>query len=185
MPRLLAPVLLALALLPMTPSATADDKVDTAALYDHDLRRLHSSESINLRSAYAGKPLLVVNTASHCGYTGQFKGLEALHKRYKDAGLKVVGFPSNDFRQESDDEAKTAEVCFINYGVSFDMFVPISVKGAGAHPVFREIARQSSVAPRWNFHKYVIDREGHVVANFPSSVEPDDPALVAAIEKIL
>lgn len=183
MPRLFAPLVLSLALLPLAVSAAGT--VDSAALYDHELRRLHSSESVNLRSAYAGQPMLVVNTASHCGYTGQFKGLEALHQRYKDAGLKVVGFPSNDFRQESDDEAKTAEVCFINYGVSFDMFVPISVKGAAAHPIFRELARQSSTPPRWNFHKYVINRDGQVVASFPSNVEPDDPALVAAIEKVL
>lgn len=183
--RLLAPVLLSLALLPMPQALVAADTVDGAALYGHELRRLHSSESVDLRAAYAGRPMLVVNTASHCGYTGQFKGLEALHKRYQDAGLKVVGFPSNDFRQEADDEAKTAEVCFINYGVSFDMFVPISVKGESAHPIFRELARQSSAPPRWNFHKYVIDRDGRVVASFPSSVEPDDPALIAAIEKIL
>lgn len=188
MKRLFTPLLLAVTLLPLSQSAwttPATATVDGAALYDHELRRLHSSESVNLRSAYAGQPMLVVNTASHCGYTGQFKGLEALHQRYHKAGLKVVGFPSNDFRQESSDEAKTAEVCFMNYGVSFDMFSPISVKGSAAHPIFREIARQSSAPPRWNFHKYVIDRQGQVVASFPSSIEPNDPALIEAIEKVL
>lgn len=172
------------ALVVALPQATvaADDTV--AQLFDHDLRRLHSNEVVNLREQFAGHPLLVVNTASHCGFTGQFEGLEALHQQYRDAGLKVVGFPSNDFRQEAADESKTAEVCFVNYGVTFDMFTPISVRGSDAHPIFREIARQSE-APRWNFHKYVVDRDGRVVAAFPSRVAPDAAELRAAIERVL
>lgn len=166
-----------------TPLVSADETTQ-AALFDHELRRLHSNESVNLREQFAGHPLLVVNTASHCGFTGQFEGLEALHQTYRDAGLKVVGFPSNDFRQEASDEEKTAEVCFVNYGVTFDMFSPISVRGNDAHPIFQEIARQSN-APRWNFHKYVIDRNGQVVAAFPSRVAPDADELRAAIEKVL
>lgn len=172
------------ALVAALPQATVAADDATAQLFDHELRRLHSSEVVSLREQFAGHPLLVVNTASHCGFTGQFEGLEALHQQYRDAGLKVVGFPSNDFRQEAADESKTAEVCFVNYGVTFDMFTPISVRGADAHPIFREIARQSE-APRWNFHKYVIDREGRVVAAFPSRVAPDATELRAAIERVL
>lgn len=158
---------------------------DAQALLGHQLKRLHSNEVIDLRERYRGQPMLVVNTASFCGFTGQFEGLEALHQRYKDKGLKVVGFPSNDFRQEAGDEAKTAEVCFINYGVSFDMFSPIHVRGDEAHPIFREIARQSGKAPRWNFYKYVIDREGRVTAAFSSMTAPDDRKLIQAIEAVL
>lgn len=173
------------ALLVATPIATASaDQPDTSALFDHEIRRLHSPEVVNLRERFAGQPLLVINTASHCGYTGQFGGLEALHQRYRDAGLKVVGFPSNDFNQESDDEAVTARVCFENFGVSFDMFTPVGVRGETAHPIFRELARQSE-APRWNFHKYVVDRDGRVVAHFPSRVGPASADLQRAIESVL
>lgn len=160
------------------------DQPDISALFDHELRRLHDPEIINLRERYAGRPLLVVNTASHCGFTSQFEGLEALHQRYRDAGLKVIGFPSNDFNQESNDEAVTARVCFENFGVSFDMFAPIGVRGEDAHPIFRELTRQSE-APRWNFHKYVINREGEVVGHFPSRTGPDSRELKAAIERAL
>jgi glutathione peroxidase len=171
-------------LLLLPPVAQAGDAAAQAALLDHEMRRLHSAEVVNLRERYAGQPLLVVNTASHCGYTGQFKDLEAVHKAYGARGLKVIGFPSNDFRQEADDEAATAEVCFVNYGVSFDMYSPIHVRGDQAHPIFRELARQSS-APRWNFHKYVVDRDGRVVASFPARVKPTARELKAAIESVL
>lgn len=158
---------------------------DTAALFDHQMKRLHASEQVDLREAFAGKPLLVINTASFCGFTGQFEGLEALHQEYQTQGLKVVGFPSDDFNQEAGDEAKSAEVCFINYGVTFDMFSPIHVRGDKAHPVFREVARQSGTPPRWNFYKYVIDRDGRVTAAFSSRTAPDDPKLIQAIEAVL
>lgn len=153
-------------------------------LFDHELRRLHSSEVVNLREAFAGSPLLIINTASHCGFTGQFSGLEELHQQYRDAGLKVVGFPSNDFRQEASDEATTADVCFVNYGVTFDMFTPIHVRGAQAHPIFRELARQSQ-APRWNFYKYLVSPDGEVVDVFSSMVAPDSRRLRAAIDSLL
>lgn len=154
------------------------------ALLGHELRRLHSPETVKL-DRYAGQPLLIVNTASHCGFTRQFEGLEAVHKEYADKGLKVLGFSSDDFNQEAKDEAKAAEVCFVNFGVTFDMFATIPVRGEGAHPLFRELARQSGQSPQWNFHKYVVDRDGRVVATFPSRVEPGDPALRAAIEGVL
>lgn len=165
-----------------TPPAAASDAA--TILLDHSMRRLHSNETINLRERYAGKPLLIVNTASFCGFTGQFAKLEALHREYKDRGLRVIGFPSDDFRQEADDESKTAEVCFVNYGVSFDMYAPIGVRGDNAHPLFRALASQSA-APRWNFYKYLVDRQGRVVGRFSSMVEPDSAELRTAIEKTL
>ncbi len=154
------------------------------AFLDHDFKKLRSSESVNLCAETAGKPVLIVNTASHCGFTSQFGGLEALNQKYKERGLVVLGFPSNDFRQEARDEAETAEVCFINYGVTFTMLAPSSVKGAQANPVFRELGRRSS-EPSWNFNKYLVSADGKTVQYFKSSVSPDSPALSEAIEKLL
>lgn len=165
------------------PAATAAEP-DTAALFEQQLPRLHSSETLDMRP-FAGHPMLVVNTASFCGFTGQFEGLEALHQQYKAQGLKVVGFPSNDFRQEASDEAEAAKVCFINFGVTFDMAQPIKVRGQDAHPIFKELARQSGKAPRWNFYKYVLNKEGQVTAVFSSLTKPDDPKLQAAIQAVL
>ncbi|WP_240407682.1 glutathione peroxidase [Halomonas sp. JS92-SW72] len=158
-------------------------QADPDALLDHDLRRLHSSEVVNLKERMGGSPLLLVNTASRCGFTGQFEGLEALHQRYAEHGLKVAGFSSNDFNQEIDEEG-AAEVCFINFGVTFDMFAPIPVRGPEAHPLFTELARQSE-APGWNFTKYLVDESGRVVAHFPSRVRPESPAMREAIETLL
>lgn len=157
---------------------------ESPSLLQHELRRLHADEIVDLCAQHAGKALLIVNTASFCGFTPQFDGLEQLFQRYRERGLAVLGFPSNDFRQEADDEARTAEVCRLNYGVSFDMFAPISVRGSDAHPIFRELAAQAE-APRWNFHKYVVGRDGRVVASFSSRVAPGDAALEAAIESAL
>jgi glutathione peroxidase len=165
-------------------AVSADATPDLDALLGHQLKRLHASEVVNLKQRYVGKPLLFVNTASHCGFTGQFEGLEALYKAYKDRGLMVAGFPSNSFRQEADEEAETAQVCFINFGVTFDMYSPIPVRGRDAHPIFSELARQSR-APKWNFYKYLIDRDGRVVASFSSRTRPDDPELLKAIEALL
>ncbi|MDP5293219.1 glutathione peroxidase [Oceanimonas sp. CHS3-5] len=157
---------------------------DTAALFEHQLPRLHSDDTLDMRQ-FAGQPLLVVNTASHCGFTGQFEGLEALHQQYKEQGLRVVGFPSDDFKQEAKSEAEAAEMCFVNYGVTFDMAAPVSVKGDSAHPIFKEITRQTGKQPRWNFYKYVIDRDGRVTEVFSSITGPESKRLKAAIEGVL
>ncbi|MGB1141168.1 MAG: glutathione peroxidase [Halioglobus sp.] len=154
------------------------------AYLDHDLRKLHSKDTVNLCEAYEGRPLLIVNTASHCGYTKQFGGLEALNKEYADRGLAVVGFASDDFRQEAKDEAKAADICFKNYGVTFTMIAPSSVKGDEANPVFTELNRQAG-KPSWNFNKYLVDSEGNVVQHFGSNTSPDDAELVNAIEELL
>lgn len=151
---------------------------------DHSMRRLHSQEDVNLCEVTQGKPVLVVNTASHCGFTPQFKGLEALHQSYKDRGLVVVGFASDSFKQEAASEAKAADVCFVNYGVSFTMLAPTDVKGRDANPVFKAINAQAG-APRWNFNKYLIDGDGNVVEHFDSGIAPDSSQLTAAIEKVL
>lgn len=154
------------------------------AFLDHDFQKLHSSETVNLCKAYAGKPLLIVNTASHCGYTPQFKGLETLHEKYAVRGLVVVGFPSDDFNQESKDEAETAQVCYINYGVTFTMLSPLPVTGSAANPVFQELNRQSH-EPTWNFNKYLVKPDGTVSRYFDSTTTPESPELNRAIDQLL
>ena len=158
---------------------------DCPAILQHQLPALRSSDQIDLCQRYAGKPLVVVNTASFCGYTPQFTGLEAVYQRYRDQGLEILGVPSNDFRQEARDSAAIADVCFVNYGVTFAMAETQSVSGDAAHPLYRELAAQSGQTPRWNFHKYLIDRQGRVVASFPSETRPDDPAFIQALEAAL
>ncbi|MCF7202176.1 glutathione peroxidase [Pseudomonas oligotrophica] len=158
---------------------------DCPALLQHELPGLRSKASIDFCERFAGKALVVVNTASHCGFTPQFKGLEALYQRYRGQGLEVIGVPSDDFFQESDDAAETAKVCYVNYGVTFTMTGTQPVRGSDATPLFRALAEQAGRAPRWNFYKYVVDRNGQVVAAFSSKVKPDDPELIAAVEKAL
>lgn len=155
------------------------------ALLQHELPKLRSKQSIDLCQEFKGKALVVVNTASFCGFAPQFKGLEALYQRYKDQGLAVLGVPSDDFFQESDSAAETAKVCYVDYGVTFPMTQTQPVRGIDATPLFKELAEQTGRAPLWNFYKYVVDRNGKVVDYFSSKVEPDDPELVAAIEKAL
>ncbi|RMO11893.1 Glutathione peroxidase [Pseudomonas cichorii] len=157
---------------------------DCPPLLQGELPKLRSKENIDLCQRFAGKPLVVVNTASFCGFAPQFKGLEALNQRYKAQGLEVLGVPSNDFKQESGDGEETAKVCYVNYGVTFTMTEPQPVRGDDATHLFKVLAEQSS-APRWNFYKYVVDRQGKVVANFSSMTKPDDPELIAAIEKAI
>lgn len=153
-------------------------------LLDSTQRELHSTETIDL-CQFTGQPLLIVNTASHCGFTGQFKGLEALHKEYSARGLVVLGFPSNDFNQEEKQESKTAEVCFINYGVTFLMLSTSSVAKGKLNPVFSELKKLGAPLPRWNFHKYLINVDGELVGSFASKTEPESPEMKQMIEKLL
>lgn len=157
---------------------------DCPAFLNHDLQKLHSAEHINLCKAFRGRPLLLVNTASHCGYTPQFAGLETLSQKYRARGLVVVGFPSDDFNQEARDEAETAQVCYQNFGVTFTMLAPLPVKGKGANPVFHELARQTQ-EPGWNFNKYLVRADGTVASHFDSDVAPESPLLVEEIERLL
>ncbi|WP_231499594.1 glutathione peroxidase [Methylomonas sp. 11b] len=142
-------------------------------LLNYKMTKLRSSEQIDFCQAFHGKVILAVNTASNCGYTPQFKGLEALYQKYKDQGLVVVGFPSNDFNQEFAEAEKTANVCYINYGVTFPMLEKSQVKGTGANGFFQKLIKATGQAPAWNFHKYLIDRSGNSVAAFPSDVTPE------------
>jgi glutathione peroxidase len=157
---------------------------DCPPLLQGELPKLRAKENIDLCKRFAGKPLVVVNTASFCGFAPQFKGLEELSQRYKGQGLEVLGVPSNDFKQEAKDGEETAKVCYVNYGVTFTMTEPQAVRGDDATHLFKVLAEQSS-APRWNFYKYVVDRQGKVIANFSSMTKPDDPELIAAIEKAI
>ena len=135
---------------------------------------------------YQGKVLLVVNTASQCGYTPQYEGLETLYKRYKDRGLVVLGFPSNDFGgQEPGSDKEIAKFCEANYGVSFPMFTKTSVAKGTPNPFYARLAGASGARPAWNFHKYLVDRSGAEVLSFDTKVEPDDPKFVATIERLL
>jgi len=135
-----------------------------------------------------GSVVLVVNTASRCGYTPQFEGLEALYTAARGDGFTIIGFPSNDFRQELTKDGEIAKFCTLNYGVSFPMAARSRVTGPRANPLFAAIASRPAPAgeePAWNFTKYLLDRSGRLVARYPSSVEPDDPELRAAIERLL
>jgi glutathione peroxidase len=155
------------------------------ALLQHTINRLQDDKPQAL-CQYSGKVLLVVNTASQCGYTPQYKGLEALHGKYAAQGLVVMGFPANDFgQQEPGDAKKIAETCFNFYGVQFPMFNKISVVGAGAHPLYASMAKATGQSPQWNFHKYLVDRQGRVVASFASDVAPEDKRITGVMEKLL
>lgn len=135
---------------------------------------------------YEGQVVLVVNTASYCGYTKQYEGLEKLYQKYKGRGLVVLGFPSNDFgKQEPGSNAEVADFCERTYKVRFPMYEKSVVAGAEANPLYKGLAAKTGEAPKWNFHKYVLDRKGEPVGSFPSKVTPDDPQLVAAVEKAL
>lgn len=158
--------------------------VECPALLQGELPKLRAKEQVNLCEQFAGKPLVVINTASYCGFAPQFEGLESTYKAYHAQGLEMLGVPSNDFKQEDADSEKTAKVCYANYGVTFTMTEPQKVRGDDATPLFRELARQSS-APKWNFYKYVVDRQGKVVASFSSLTTPDDADFKAAIEKAI
>lgn len=148
------------------------------------LPQLHSSESVDLCQLTQGKPVLIVNTASHCGFTPHFKQLEAIHKKYQQQGLVVIGFPSDDFFQEEDDESETAKICYINYGVTFTMLSTSAVWGSNANSVFKFLAEKST-SPKWNFYKYLVDGQGKHVQSFSPRVAPDDKAFIAAIDALV
>ena len=155
-------------------------------LLDQDFRPLASKEQVNLCEAYEGKVLLVVNTASKCGNTPQYDGLEKLYEQYGEQGLVVLGFPSNDFMgQEPGTEEQIAEFCRLTYGVEFPMFEKTSVKEDNAHPFYADLADAAGTYPTWNFHKYLIGRDGEVITEFSPRTKPYDDKVVAAIEQAL
>jgi glutathione peroxidase len=157
-----------------------------APALDFEVRRLAGDETVRLCDAYGGKVVLMVNTASKCGFTGQYEGLEALYDKYRDRGLVVLGFPSNDFgNQEPGSEQQIQEFCRLTYSIEFPMFEKIHVKKGKADPLYQHLASQTGVYPKWNFYKYLIDREGKVVDYFSSITGPENKKLVQAIERLL
>jgi len=187
-PRFLAAGLLVVAIA-FTGQAIAEGAAAGAGacpvLLDHEFNRLQTGKPETL-CQYRGKVLLIVNTASYCGYTHQYEGLEALYRKYKDRGLVVLGFPSNDFgAQEPGSNQEIAEFCRLTYGVQFPMFEKSSVSSLKANPLFAELLARTGQSPKWNFQKYVIDRSGNPAGTFASKVEPDNRELVTLLEKLL
>ncbi|MFN8124415.1 MAG: glutathione peroxidase [Thermoleophilia bacterium] len=133
---------------------------------------------------YRGKVVLVVNTASRCGFTPQFEGLQALYAEHRDEGFVILGFPSNDFKQELAENKAVAAFCKVNFGVDFPMFARVQVTGDGALPLFRRLAERSQ-APEWNFQKYLLDRRGRLSAVYAPGIEPGAPAVTQELERLL
>ncbi|MDM0039495.1 glutathione peroxidase [Variovorax sp. J22G21] len=162
-------------------------KAETATcppILQHTFPRLQDEKPQAL-CQYTGKVVLVVNTASFCGFTPQYKGLEALDSKYRSRGLVVLGFPSNDFSQESGSNKEIADFCESTFGVKFPMFGKSSVRGPEANPLFKQLAQMSGTTPKWNFYKYLIGRDGKVVESYSSTTAPDDRGFVRELEKQL
>jgi glutathione peroxidase len=163
---------------------SAKESSTCPALLNHNFRTLQGKPE-NL-CAYQGKVLLVVNTASFCGYTSQYKDLQDLYQKYKAQGFVVMGFPANDFgKQEPGSDKEIAKFCKETYKVSFPMFSKSVVKGEALNPLFGQLQQKTGEAPLWNFHKYLIDRKGQQVLSFGSSTSPQDPKLIKALTGML
>jgi glutathione peroxidase len=166
-------------------AASAQSSGTCPSILDHRFNRLQDNAPQNL-CAYAGSAVLVVNTASYCGFTEQYEGLERLHAKYAPKGLVVLGFPSNDFgNQEPGTRKEIADLCFNTYGVKFPIFAKTTVVGPNANSLYAALAKTTGTAPKWNFHKYLIDRSGNVIDEYPSKVAPENKRLVDDIEKAL
>jgi glutathione peroxidase len=153
---------------------------------DFTVKELAGDKSVNLCDAYLGKVVLVVNTASKCGFTPQYDGLESLYRRYRDKGFVVLGFPSNDFgEQEPGKEDQIKEFCRLTYGVEFPMFEKTRVRAYHADPLYRTLGTLANEYPQWNFHKYLIDREGRLVRSFRSELEPENGVIENTIKQLL
>ena len=157
---------------------------DCPEVLDHELRLLDSSETVNL-CQYEDKVILAVNVASRCGFTYQYESLQALYEKYGEDNFVILGFPSRDFMfQEYSDESKVKEFCSTEYGVTFPMFATSSVKGRKANSFFKALTEKSGVRPGWNFHKYLVSKNGKVIS-FDTKVEPDSEILAKEISKLL
>ncbi len=172
-----------------TPAAESDRSASTTgancpALLQQQFLRLQDEKPQSL-CQYSGKVVVVVNTASFCGFTSQYEGLEALYTKYKDQGLVVLGFPSNDFSQETGSNKEIADFCANTFGVKFPMFAKTSVSGKDANPLFKQLSTKTGAPPRWNFYKYVIGRDGQSVTSFNSIAAPNSRQFVREIEKQL
>ena len=168
----------------VTPVRSLSVEPACPALLNHRFANL-MDEPVSL-CQFSGKVLLIVNTASECGYTPQYEGLERLYRRYRERGLVVLGFPANDFGgQEPGSNKEIAQFCRVNYDITFPVFAKTTVVGAKTNPLFRELAAKTGQPPRWNFHKYLVDRIGQPVAAFESVVEPEDARITSRIERLL
>jgi glutathione peroxidase len=168
-----------------TPAVAEAPAVSRPTAYAFSFKRLEGGDI--LLAEHAGKPILVVNTASLCGYTPQYTGLQQLWTRFQDRGLLIVGVPSNDFGgQEPGGAPEIGHKAHQEYGVTFPLAAKVPIKGPGAHPFYKWAAAERPLdAPRWNFHKYLVGRDGHVAAAFSSEIEPADARIVTAIAKEL
>ena len=179
MPRFAATLLLALSALLTGPAFGACPDV-----LNHQLKNL-DGEPMDL-CQFAGKVVLAVNTASYCGNTPQYEGLQTLYDKYKDRGLVVVGFPANDFGyQEPGSNSEIRDFCELTYGVEFPMVEKTSVVPGSANPVFAELTRMTDDAPEWNFHKYLLSRDGVRAFSYPARMKPENPKIVSRIEALL
>jgi glutathione peroxidase len=170
---------------PAAAPAAAAPAASCPAILKQSFKRLQDEAPQDL-CQYAGKVVLVVNTASYCGFTSQYEGLEAMYAKYGSKGLVVLGFPSNDFGQQEPGSSKEiADFCFNTYGVKFPMFAKSIVSGKEPNPLYVNLIKATGKTPAWNFHKYLIDRKGNVVESFGSKVTPTDKQLVSAVEKAL
>jgi glutathione peroxidase len=171
---------------PVAPAAKAAATASACpVLLQHQFNRLQDDAPQNL-CQYAGKVVLVVNTASYCGFTSQYQGLEDLYAKYQARGLVVLGFPSNDFgKQEPGSSKEIADFCFNTYGVKFPMLSKAVVSGPNRNSFYAALGQATGKTPSWNFHKYLIDRSGQVVTSFSTMTGPDSRSLVSAIEKAL
>lgn len=156
------------------------------ATLDFEMRKLASDEKVRLCDEYKDKVVLIVNTASKCAFTGQYEGLEKLYADYKDRGLVVLGFPSNDFGgQEPGSEEKIQQFCRLTYSVNFPMFEKTRARKETADPLYKQLGDLAGEYPRWNFHKYLIDRDGNLAGSYSSMTRPQSGRLVRAIEGLL
>jgi len=179
-------ILAILTILSIPAAGLAAEQAQCPETLNYSKRPLAGKDNVNLCKEYLGKVVVVVNTASKCGYTYQYDGLEALYRKYKDKGLVVIGFPSNDFGgQEPGTEKQIQDFCRLTYGVEFPMFEKTRVSKYNADPIYQTLARLSGEYPQWNFHKYILDRNGKLVASFNSKVEPQDGRMIKTIEDLL
>ena len=181
-----AALTLCLAVIGAAPARAADAATaQCPPLLRHAFNGLQSGKPRSLCD-FRGKVLVIVNTASYCGYTKQYEGLEALYRKYRDRGLVVIGFPSNDFgSQEPGTNKDIAEFCRTTYGVEFPMFEKTSVARLESQPLYASLVKATGQAPQWNFHKYVVDRSATRITSFASAVEPTQKAFVATIERLI
>ena len=183
--RCLGSILFFLAMIPAISAAAPSTQNACSPLLSHTFPRLQDEEPQNL-CQYQGKVILVVNTASFCGFTGQYEGLEKLYAKYKDQGFVILGFPSNDFgAQEPGSNKQIADFCKNTYDVKFPMFAKSVVSGKNPNPLFKMLIAQTGTRPKWNFYKYLIDRQGKVVDSYGSLTKPSSSSITGEIEKLL